>query len=112
MGFSRRGETMLAVVVDSTLADSDVISFEDFSGGTIRVPTGETAVTFTYHASVNQDLPNQTAVYDPLQDQNGTAVTQTVAADKIYALPDALFGCRHIKITGNVDATADIFLKS
>ena len=57
--------------------------------GGVRVPNGSSITSITWYAAANT---SDTAV--ALKDEDGVAVTQTVAADEYHALPSALAGCK------------------
>ena len=71
-----------------------------FSHGSVYVPSasGITTITF-YSANTNGATPR--AAYD----QDGVAITLTVAADKAYELPSAVAGFPHLIPVTNDDGT-------
>lgn len=89
-----------------TDATSPEIDISKFASGEVVIPTGKTVVTLTYY------IVQPTGVYYAAQDATPAAITQTVAADKAYPLPAALFGAARIQIRGNVADLIGITLKS
>lgn len=104
---ARSAVRMASVTVGLTAAASKEVSLEQFAGGVVYVPTGETVVTLTYYTA-----PVAGGTYLALYDEDGVAVTQTVSDAKAYALPAAVWGCGFIKIAGNAAATVDLYLKA
>ena len=104
---SRSAVRIASVTVGTTAAASKEISLEQFAGGIVYIPTGETVVTLTYHTA-----PVACGTYLALYDEDGVAVTQTVSAAKAYAIPAAVWGCGFIKISGDAAATVDLYLKA
>lgn len=79
---------------------TDVIVSEGFALGSVSVPNGSSVTTLTWYAAPDLDT---TPV--ALKDQDGVAVTQTVAADETHELPSALAGCRVIAAVTNAAGT-------
>lgn len=61
-----------------------------YSHGTVRVPNGSSITSITWYAKRSS---SDTAV--ALYDQDGVAVSQTVAADRVVELNTALAGCKY-----------------
>ena len=103
----RLSSTISAVTVDgSAVADSEEIGMASYAGGMVFVPSGSGLTTLTYYAA---EKPGGT--YLAAYDAEGTAITQTVQAERCYPIPTDLYGARAIKITGNTDGTVLVSLK-
>jgi hypothetical protein len=73
---------------------------EGFAFGSFRVPNGSTITSVTWYAASSS---TDTAV--ALKDQDGVAVTQTVAADEVHELSSALAGCKYVLPVVNAAGT-------
>ena len=102
----RLSTTIASLTVATAVADSEEVNFGGYAGGTVFIPSGATTALLTYYAA---EKPGGT--YLALYDKEVAAVTQVVSAAKAYQLPEAVFGCRAIKIVGDVAVTAAISLK-
>lgn len=102
----RLSNTISNLTIDTTVGASVEINFSGYAGGTVFIPTGATTTLLTYYAA---EKPGGT--YLALYDKDVAAVTQVVSAAKAYQLPEAVFGCRALKIVGNAAVTALISLK-
>lgn len=89
-----------------TTSSSPEISISEFGWGEIAIPNGSSITTLTYYIA----SPSGTlfAAYD----STGTAITQTVAADRAYPMPAALFGASRIQIRANAAGSVRVNLKS
>lgn len=96
------------VAVDnSALASSTEIDITSYSSGSVFVPSGSSLTTLTWYAAEKCG-----GTYHAAYDSAGSAVTQTVAADRAYPIPAALFGASAIKAIGNAAGTVIVSLKS
>jgi hypothetical protein len=101
-------EPTVVIPTAANIATATAINFKDFVGGSVEVPAGSSLTTITYWACMTED-----GTYLALYDKNNNPVTQTVAAERIYALKDEVFNCAFIKMTGNAaEAAAKVFLKA
>lgn len=94
------------ISVDSVLADAEVINMTDADGGRFSVPSGSSLTTITWHTSSAAD-----GTFVPAYDENGSAVTQTVAASRSYPLPVTLNAAAFLKAVGNADGTITLTRK-
>ena len=105
MPLTRFPSKAIATILASA-AISNVISFADYSGGSVIVPTAAwTAANMGFTVC---DTPDGTFV--PLRDQAGSLVQiANVVADTAaaYPLPDELFGCLYFKIHSCTTADVD-----
>lgn len=88
---------------DATQLDADMFDIRGFTAGSVKPGTGIT--TLTYWAS------NDGVTFFPMYDKAVTAVTQTVVADRWYALPDAVFSFSFIQIVTNTDGVLTLMMK-
>jgi len=95
------------ITLDSTLADSPAISYQ--RGGNIIIPAASSITSLTFYHGDNPI--GGASSYFACYDSDGVAVTLTVAANRSYQIPDALFGCMWIKIVPNVDGEVTISMK-
>lgn len=93
----------VAITTDST---SPVIDITNFSSGEVVIPNSTTTVTLTYF------VVQPAGVYYTAYDSTPAAISQTVAANRAYPLPAAIFGAGAIQIRGNVAGTIGLILKS
>lgn len=105
MTIARRESRNQSVAILTTSSSPD-IAIDHAASGELAVPHAETVVTLTYYVK----MPDGS--YYAAQDATGTAITQTVAADKAYPIPAALFGAAVLQIRGNVAGNLVITLKS
>ena len=93
----------VALKTDDTSPEIDITKC---AWGEVHVPNGATYVTLTYFIAA----PSETffAAYDAA----GSAVTQTVAANRAYPIPSALFGAGIIQIRANAIGNIGVNLKS
>ena len=91
------------VIVAANTAESTTaeIDYRGYAGGSFNVPSGSSITSVTWYAK-SGCLGD---VHKPAQDSAGAAVTQTVAADKGYPIPIALFGRAYIKPVVNASGT-------
>lgn len=66
------------------------------TGAFIHIPNGSSITSLTYHV-----CDQSGGTYLPAQDSGGSAITQTVAATKAYAMPSAVLASPYIKIVVN-----------
>lgn len=96
---------MSSVAVGTAVANSDEISYGEFSAGEVFVPTGSSITTLTWHVA-------QTAGGTYLAAYNASgAIAQTVAAGRAYPIPSDLAGARFLKGTGNAAGSIGLSLK-
>ena len=95
------------VTVQTDVANSETIEFEDFQYGMVYVPDGSSLTTLTWYASLEKTGP-----FIAADDAAGNAVTQTVAAGQAHPIPSALVGARFLRITGNVAGVVGVTLKT
>jgi len=98
---NRQHRQYTSVEINSTAANSDVLSMGKSAGGLVFIPTGATITSVTFQVSVAQ----QGGDFYDLVDSTGAAVTRTVAADQAFALPDELFAADFFRMVG--DATEE-----
>ena len=95
-----------AVTIDSTVADCTVVDVRNYAGGSIHIPNASSVTTITFYG-----LQSASGTFVACYDNTNTAVTLTVAADRVVQLPDAVFAYSFIKLAGNTDGTGTLFLK-
>ncbi len=93
------------VAVATTEAACDELDKAEFASGSLQVPSGSSLTTLTI-------LGSHTAgdAHVAVKDQDGAAVTMTVAAGQVYELPSAVFGVPFIKFQGNAAGTVSVVL--
>lgn len=96
-------EETVALQTDATSPEIDI---SHAASGEISIPHSATYVTLTYYIAA----PSGTLY--AAQDTSGSAVTQTVAADKSYPMPSVLFGAGKIQIRANAAGNIIVNLKS
>jgi len=95
-----------AVSVTASAATSGEIDCSEAAAGLIVVPAGSGLTALTFHAAIQ---PGNAAL--PLNDNQGLAVTLTVAAGQCYPLPEACGGAGAVRITANTTGTLGVALK-
>ena len=96
-------EETVALKTDSTSPEIDI---SHAASGTIHIPHAATYVTLTYYTVA------PAGTYYAAQDATPAAITQTVAVDKSYPIPAALFGSGKIQIRANAAGDIIVNLKS
>ena len=79
----------VAAVCATAEADTAEIDVQGFAFGTVSIPNNSSVTTITYYAANNIG-----ATAFALYDEDGVAVAQTVAEDRVYALPAAIAGTK------------------
>lgn len=95
-----------SVSLNTAIGTTAEFSYGDFRDGFVIVPTGSSVTSLTYWVSGSSG-----GTYIAAHDASGTAITQTVAGAKAYALPAALAGARWVKIVSNAAGTVTITAK-
>ena len=93
--------------LNTAVATTPEIDIAKYLTGEIYIPTGSAITSLTYHVA-----PVAGGTYLPAYDAAGSAVTQTVAAARAYAMPAAVFGAPVIKIVTNAAGAVTLTLKS
>lgn len=108
MPLDRLPNTLPDVSVTDAIATCDVIPFGSYSGGFVIIPTtaGASVTSLTWYVS-----DKETGTFVAAYDEDGVAVTQTVAHSKAYAIPSAIFGARFVKILANAAGTLILTVK-
>lgn len=97
--------TNITKSLTAVLATTPEITISGYAAGAIFIPTGITSLT--YYAAYGTG-----GTYVPIYDQDGTAITQTVVADRAYAMPSDVFGAGQIKIVADASGDVQISLKT
>lgn len=92
----------------SAATTGEIIDYDEFVGGRVHLPTGSSITTLTFHDSYD-DGTTFSAAWDDAA--TPAAVTRTVAADKSYPIPDALFACERIRIVADAAENVEVVLK-
>lgn len=92
MALHRFSTTLLEVTAGATVANSQEILYGEYTSGEVHIASGSVITELTWYSA-----PKAGGTYEPAQDYDGVAVTQTVAAGKAYPIPLALFGNVAIK---------------
>lgn len=103
----RLSNTIPSVAVDdSSIADSQEIPFGPYSSGIVYIPSGSSLTSLTWYVAEKAG-----GTYLAAHDEDGTPVTQTVAASEAHAIPSALFPARGLKALGDATGSFAISLK-
>lgn len=99
------------ITVGTSVATSTSLPCGDVAAGVVLVGGVTASATFTIHGSAD----GQT--FAPVFDAGGSAATFVVQADGgAVAMPDAVYGLKHLKLTSSVDlgtaAAVVVMLKS
>lgn len=92
----------------TAVGTTDELDMRMAAGGTVHIPSGSSITSLTYYAAPE---PGSSSVYSPLYTDSGTAVTQTVAADRVYDMPSAVAACGAVKIVANAAGAVKVTLK-
>jgi len=103
---TRNTRFSITVAMTTSATTTEVITYDQYAGGGVLIPTGSTITTLTWHASADG------TTFAAASDEGGTAIVQTVSAAKAYELPSALYGWRYIKAVTNAAGTVYISLKT
>jgi hypothetical protein len=95
-----------SVHVDTVPADADEIDMSRLAGGSVSVPVGSALTSLTIYGATGVG-----GTYAALYDQDGNAVSLTVAASRHVELPSEVYACGSIKLVGDADGTVDLVLK-
>jgi hypothetical protein len=95
-----------SITASTALEGSTEIDIRDFAGGGLVLPASTSAAALTYHVAAK---PGGT--YRALHDRDDEAVTQAVAQDRAYPLPDEIYGFGALKITSDTEVTLTVSLK-
>lgn len=93
--------------LNTAIGTTPEINYELMAGGEIRIPAASSITSLTWWSAAEAG-----GTYLPRMDSSGTAVTQTVAAEKAYPIPDALFGCKCLKCVVNASGAVEIVGKT
>lgn len=93
----------VTVAVTDALATAQEIIFSDQAGGRVYIPSGSSITSLTWY-----DAPEPGGTFLASYDEYGTALAQTVAAEKSYEIPVSLAGAGALKVVG--DAAGTIYL--
>lgn len=102
----RHHRSLNPIALTNALGTTTEIDTSTAAGGNVLIPAGSPITSLTYYGA---SAPG--GAYVAVQDQFGSAVTQTVAAGKGYPLPDACFGYAAIKLVANTSANVELSLK-
>lgn len=100
-----RGDKWLDVAVNTAEGTTAAFDFQEWSGGTVHIPSGSSITSLTFYSS------NTDGTFLPLYDSTGTAVTLTVAATRAYEMPSAIFSCGRLKMVGDAADTVGVTVK-
>lgn len=92
--------------LNTAVGTTDELDMRSAAGGTVQIPSGSSITSLTYYAATE---PGGT--YSALYTDSGTAVTQTVAADRVYDMPSAVAACGAVKIVANAAGAVKVTLK-
>lgn len=98
--------TATTTVALTTSSNSPEVNISEFAWGEVAVPNGSSITSLTYY------IVSPEGTYYAAYDSAGSAVTQTVAADRAYPIPPAVFGSSRIQIRANAAGNVRITLKS
>jgi hypothetical protein len=88
----------VSVTVGTSVTTSTSLPCGDVAAGVVLVGGVTASATFTIHGSAD----GQT--FAPVFDAGGSAATLVVPADGgAVAMPDAVYGLKHLKLTSSVD---------
>ena len=101
--------TIPTVSLTDAIATTEEIKFGNYTGGFVLIPTvaGANITSLTWWVA---DKPAGT--FYPASDEDGTAIVQTVAKTRAFAIPAAIFGAVAAKIVVNAAGTVAITLKA
>jgi hypothetical protein len=119
--FSTLGQVALTSLTNS-LTTTPEIPMQEFAGGSIAIPSGSPITTLTFYGAIRPSSdPDPTIlsgntlapVFYPMHtnDSLDTAITLTVSAGNIYALPANIFALGAIKITVNSAGQVELCFK-
>ena len=105
--------TIPTVSLTDAIATTEEIKFGNYTGGFVLLknaasPAGAAAVTsLTWWVAEKAG-----GTFHPAYDEDGTAIVQTVAKTRAFAIPAAIFGAVAAKIVVNAAGTVAITLKA
>lgn len=104
------GTDGISVSVTTSATTTPAISFSEFAGGTLYIPTGSSITSLTFHAS-----PHVGGTFYPAYDDSSmsspAAIVLTVAANRCYPIPSSLFGSGAFKMVSDAAGTVYLSMK-
>jgi hypothetical protein len=101
--------TIPTVDLTDSITTTEEIKFGIYTGGFVLIPTvaGADITSLTWWVAEKAG-----GTFLPASDEDGTAIVQTVAKTKAYAIPAAIFGAAAAKIVVNAAGTVAMCLKA
>lgn len=104
---TRTQQPQETVALTDAVGTTQEIDYSKYADGSIRIPAGSSITSLTFHGAATRG-----GTFAALYNASNAAVTRTVAAERIYAIPDECRGLAAIKIVANVAGTVGLSLKS
>ena len=101
-----QNEVLSSITVSDDKDNSTAIVFKGFTKGVVLVPNGSSITAITYWISSSED-GTYTQLYNA-----GSAISTTVAADRVFALNSAIEGAAYLKLQGDNAGTVALHLIS
>jgi|TARA_B100000700_G_C14879518_1_gene777386 hypothetical protein len=101
-----QNDVLPSITVSDDKDNSDAIVFSGFTKGVVLVPNGSSITSLTYWISSTED-GTYTQLYNA-----GSAISTTVAANRVFALDSAIEGAAFLKLQGDAAGTVDLHLIS
>ena len=95
-----------SVTLTTAETTSPSIDARPFAGGSVQIPVGSSITTLTFYAD-----HDRAGVFGALYDNEGIAVTLTVAAGRCHELPTSIFAVPYFKMVANAGGDVTVFLK-
>lgn len=102
----RYSTTISEISANTATTTSESFRYGTYAGGMLFIPSGSSITTITWYAA-----ETDTGTWLAVKDEDGTAVTQTVAASEAHQLPTALYGARYLMPVVNAAGTILFTLK-
>lgn len=93
--------------LNTAASTTDELRLSSYSGGFLIFDADSTITSITWYVAYKIG-----GTYYAAYDEDGVAITQTVAASGAYAIPSALFGAAAVKPVADAEDEVEICLKA
>lgn len=102
----RHHAVVAALALTSSLATTAEIDLSEVASGSVLIPSGSPITSITYYGAIQVG-----GTYVAIQDGDGHAVTQSVAAGAGYPIPDYCSSYGGLKLVANAAGAVELSCK-
>lgn len=95
------------ITLNTATSTTDELRLGSYAGGFLFFDASSTITSLTWYVAEKPD-----GTYLAAYDEDGVAITQTVASDGAYAIPSALFGAVVAKAVSDAEDEVAVCLKA